>query len=156
MRDNKGHAIGNLSKEDFQLFDNGKPQVISRFTTEKMEVETAATKTQKPTTAETQTPLAPDGIPDRFTAYLFDDLHLGYSELKYTRDAAIKQIDSSPNARDRGHLHHLRRFIRPTSPPTAKNSTPASDARPAVSLAIHANAGERVPARLLLRGRPDL
>ena len=35
VRDNKGHAIGTLSKDDFQLFDNGKPQVISRFTIEK-------------------------------------------------------------------------------------------------------------------------
>jgi VWFA-related protein len=101
VRDNKGHAIGNLSKDDFQLFDNGKPQVISRFTIEKTEAEAAALKTETSTAAEAQTPLDSDGIPDRFTAYLFDDLHLGYSELKYTRDAAIKQIDSSPNKRDR-------------------------------------------------------
>jgi VWFA-related protein len=102
VRDNQGHAIGNLSKDEFQLFDNGKPQVISRFTIEKTEAQTAAIpKTEKPTATETQTPLAPDGIPDRFTAYLFDDLHLGFAELKYTRDAALHQIDYPPNARDR-------------------------------------------------------
>lgn len=101
VRDSKGHAVGNLSRDDFQLFDNGKPQVISRFTVEKTEVEAAAPKTDRPAPVDTQTPLDPDGIPDRFTAYLFDDLHLGYSELKYTRDAAIKQIDSATNARDR-------------------------------------------------------
>jgi VWFA-related protein len=103
VRDSKGHEVGNLSREDFRLFDNGKPQVISRFTVEKTEVETtAASKADKPSPAETQTtPLDADGIPDRFTAYLFDDLHLGYSELKYTRDAAQHQIDSSPNKRDR-------------------------------------------------------
>src|SRR6516165_4269401 len=31
VRDGRqGHAIGNLRKEDFQLFDDGKPQIISR------------------------------------------------------------------------------------------------------------------------------
>ena len=106
VRDNQGHAIGNLSKEDFQLFDNGKPQVISRFTIEKTEKETAAApKTEKSTATETQTPLEAHGFPDRFTAYLFDDLHLDYSEMKYTRDAAIKQIDSSPNKRDRTAIY---------------------------------------------------
>src|ERR1700677_1263268 len=33
-RDPKGHAVGNLHKEDFQLFDKGKPQVISQFSVE--------------------------------------------------------------------------------------------------------------------------
>jgi len=31
VRDSKGNALGNLHKEDFELFDNGKPQVISHF-----------------------------------------------------------------------------------------------------------------------------
>ncbi len=35
VRDKTGKPIGNLSKEDFQLFDKGKPQVISRFAIEK-------------------------------------------------------------------------------------------------------------------------
>src|SRR5580704_5840190 len=35
VRDAKGKAIGTLQKEDFQLFDKGKPQVISKFSLEK-------------------------------------------------------------------------------------------------------------------------
>jgi hypothetical protein len=35
VRDAKGKAIGTLEKEDFQLFDKGKPQVITRFAVEK-------------------------------------------------------------------------------------------------------------------------
>src|SRR5208283_924577 len=35
IRDKKGKAIGNLTKQDFQLFDRGKPQEITRFSVEK-------------------------------------------------------------------------------------------------------------------------
>src|ERR1039457_1053103 len=35
VRDRNGKAVGNLTKEDFRLLDNGKPQVISRFSIEK-------------------------------------------------------------------------------------------------------------------------
>src|SRR5215471_15499121 len=35
VRDRAGKAIGSLTKEDFQLFDKGKPQFIARFSMEK-------------------------------------------------------------------------------------------------------------------------
>src|SRR5262252_7148505 len=34
VRDRAGKAIGSLKKEDFQLFDKGKPQYIARFSME--------------------------------------------------------------------------------------------------------------------------
>src|SRR5271157_443839 len=36
VRNPQGRAIGDLAKENFQLFDKGKPQEISRFTVEKI------------------------------------------------------------------------------------------------------------------------
>src|SRR5208337_353782 len=34
VRDSQGRAVGNLQKEDFQVFDKGKPQVITQFEVE--------------------------------------------------------------------------------------------------------------------------
>ena len=34
VRDSNGNAIANLHREDFQLFEDGKPQIVSNFTVE--------------------------------------------------------------------------------------------------------------------------
>ncbi|HEY4934268.1 MAG TPA: VWA domain-containing protein [Terriglobales bacterium] len=95
VRDGQGHAIGTLKKEDFQLFDSGKPQTIARFAVEKTEVPppagNAAGKEQIAAATET---------PERYVAYLFDDLHLPFSDVARTRNAAMKHLDSlSPGDR---------------------------------------------------------
>src|ERR1035438_9735192 len=83
IRDRQGRVIGDLRKEDFQLFDNGKPQTISSFS-----VETLASQTVEPVKAETppalsgeESPAAtnPADIPKRFVVYFFDDVHLALS-----------------------------------------------------------------------------
>ena len=116
VRDGKGHAIGNLSIDDFQLFDNGKPQFISKFTVETQakaaDPAAAAATNKSPATPVTPAPngealadAQSDGIADRFVAYLFDDLHMSFADLKYTRDAARHQIDSSGHALERAAIY---------------------------------------------------
>ena len=43
-------------------------------------------------------------MPDRFVAYLFDDLHMNLAELTYTRDAAKRQIDSTLHTTERAAI----------------------------------------------------
>src|SRR6185312_13736194 len=102
VRDSKGRAVGNLGVEDFQLFDNGKPQMISKFSVEKLTDDAAA---PAESTKQAERPAAgggePPAIADRFVAYLFDDLHMSPADLVYTRDAVRRQIDSAAHANER-------------------------------------------------------
>jgi VWFA-related protein len=98
VRDRDGRAVGALTKDDFQLFDKGKPQVISRFTVEKADepgatgdrvfgVESKAGAGQPPAS--------------RFVAYLFDDVHLPFADLARARIAAISYLNEALRPGDR-------------------------------------------------------
>jgi len=98
VRDAKGEALGNLTKADFQLFDKGKKQEISKFTVEKLGAQ-AAQAAQSAAPAETLG-LEPDkaapatAAPSNFIAYLFDDVHLRFEDLARVRDAAARNMDA--------------------------------------------------------------
>ena len=94
VRDGQGHAIGTLHKEDFQVFDNGKPQIITQF-----EVEQPGDLTAKARQISEETPgqqasssETPPVIPERFVAYLFDDVHLQFGDLARVRQAAERHL----------------------------------------------------------------
>ena len=94
VRDKDSHSVGTLKKEDFQLFDNGKAQVISKFSVEKsggMSGAGSVPKTDAPLPAAAAGDAAPT-IPEHFTAYVFDDLHLEFGDLARARMAAEKII----------------------------------------------------------------
>jgi VWFA-related protein len=93
VRDTQGRAIGNFSKENFQLFDKGKPQEISRFILEKIGapggLESKAGDKPAAMAEKTETPAL---APERFVAYLFDDVHLNSGDLARVRDAADRHM----------------------------------------------------------------
>jgi VWFA-related protein len=80
VRDEHGNAVGNLKKDDFLLFDNGKPQIISTFS-----VLTGGTA---PGSASVAAPV----VQPRFVALFFDDVNTNFSNLNFARDGAIKFI----------------------------------------------------------------
>src|SRR5262249_45229727 len=98
VRDRAGKAIGSLKKEDFQLFDKGKPQYIAPFT---METATGrlngAVEAKKQDTGPDRPPA---DMPERFLAYLFDDVHSKFAELALARDAVMRQIDKGLRTTD--------------------------------------------------------
>jgi VWFA-related protein len=93
VRDASGHEVGTLKAEDFHLFDNGKAQVISKFSVEKFETTAARGKAAQPV-EEPAAAIPVARLPDRFVAYLFDDEHMNLPDLVRTRDAARRQIDT--------------------------------------------------------------
>jgi VWFA-related protein len=104
IRDSKGHAVGDLRKEDFTLFDSGKPQIISGFAVERpsapaVTVQAPARKEAKPAPVP-ETPAAPS-VPQRFVALYFDDLHMGIQDVGRSRAAADRYLASALGPKDR-------------------------------------------------------
>jgi len=109
VRDSKGKAIGTLTKDDFRVFDNGKPQVITRFAVEKpsapppaVEKDDAGTALEEP--AKSAGAPAPV-IAEHFVAYVFDDLHAKAEDLVRARDAAWHLISTSMQPADRAAIY---------------------------------------------------
>lgn len=100
VRDRQGRAVGNLTKDDFQLFDKGKPRTISRFAIEKTNAPAAVAGElagEKPAGSAQN---ADRPIATQFTAYVFDDLNLDSGNLAPVRNAAEKHLSGlAPSAR---------------------------------------------------------
>ena len=91
-RDAQGHAVGNLRKEDFHLSDNRKPQVITYFSVEQPGTQVARElKTTETPAGENPGSKVPN-IPERFIAYLFDDVHLKIQDVLPIRQAADHRL----------------------------------------------------------------
>ena len=109
VRDRQGRAVGDLRKEDFQLFDRGKSQTISSFSIETLTsqmAEIVKTETAPALSAgeEAPPPNNPADMPNRFVVYFFDDVHIAQSDLMQVRIAAERHINESLVPTDRAAI----------------------------------------------------
>jgi VWFA-related protein len=97
VRDENGQVVPNLHREDFQIFDNRKPQLLSTFS-----VDTAESRAALLATPENSSENSLDAekaavaakLPQRFVAMVFDDIHLAIEDSTFVRTAATKFLDS--------------------------------------------------------------
>lgn len=100
VRDAQGNAVGNLKKEDFEVFDKNKPQAIVGF-----DIQRRAHLTTDPANSEVKA-VEPSGSnpksnppgtvpPERFIVFLFDDVHLNAGDLSLIQKAGTKITSES-------------------------------------------------------------
>lgn len=92
VRDSNGKVVTNLKKEDFQLTDNRKLQVISNFSVETPGSHVPTVKLDAGSTATPSegVPVKTPGLPQRFVGLFFDDLHLSTQDAMLSQQAARK------------------------------------------------------------------
>lgn len=86
VRDSNGHPIAGLKQEDFQVFDQGKPQAITHFVVESAPPPVVEAAPGAPKAAEAA-PL-PAFVPPRYVGFYFDDENMATSDLTFARQAA--------------------------------------------------------------------
>lgn len=92
VRDKDGKAVGNLRQEDFAVSDKGRAQEITKFT-----VETAGATAAARVSDEADSSGAP-ALPQRFVAFLFDDIHAQPGDLAQGRQAVERQLTQTLDA----------------------------------------------------------
>src|SRR5271165_6977129 len=100
VRDHHGRVVNDLSKEDFQVFDNDKPRAVSGFIAEKWaganaSAAGAVSSPGGPSADAAQSGPATAQGPRRFIVFLFDDLHLTNEDLAHAQKASIRVLDGA-------------------------------------------------------------
>jgi len=102
VRDAQGHAVGNLKKEDFQVFDKNKPQLISGFSIQKRaavehNIASNVAPSNSPMNPKINASVTPKLAtkPERYVVFLFDDMHLSPGDLMRVQKVATKMLATS-------------------------------------------------------------
>jgi len=95
VRDSNGRPVSGLRKDDFRLFDNGKPQEIDQFAVESSGL-TPVRPPQafgKESEGEAGSEAAPpNSVPRNYQALYFDDVQMSFEDMAHARDAANRYL----------------------------------------------------------------
>ncbi|MEO6983215.1 MAG: VWA domain-containing protein, partial [Edaphobacter sp.] len=95
VRDKQGRTVGDLKREDFQVFDNGKPRPLSAFMAEeRMGTEGRPASSSEDSTLS-PTPPRPVTAYPRFIIFLFDDMHMSAEETEHAKSAGAALLAGS-------------------------------------------------------------
>jgi VWFA-related protein len=100
VRNAQGESVGTLTKEDCQVFDDGKLQTLTGFSVTEHTGE--SNPAVAPAPANNGSPVAPQppSQAERSVVYVFDDLNMSSSELTQAKQAASKLFETSLPASD--------------------------------------------------------
>ncbi len=104
VRDSKGNPVPNLRKEDFRLFDNGKPQEIEQFAIESAHGARTVAPAPPADEAEEEAPSAREAgrtIARNYQALYFDDVQMTVGDVGHARDAADRYLAKTLTPEDR-------------------------------------------------------
>ncbi len=110
VRDANGKPVTNLHQEDFRIFESNHPQTITHFSMETSKPQTVAAAAAPAGAGENgAAPAAPGTappitLPTQFMALFFDDIHLEFTDLARTRDAAEHYLSANLKPGDRAGI----------------------------------------------------
>jgi VWFA-related protein len=101
VRDSKGIAITNLTREDFEVLDSGRKQGISAFSVETFSrAGEPIEPVMGPAPDRTHTPQSKSEPPRRYIALVLDDLNTDFASLRRAQTAAGKFVSEALAPRD--------------------------------------------------------
>jgi len=95
VRDKHGRVVVGLTKENFQVFDNDKPQVISGFSMERRGGAGAGAASAAALAASPASRAGAQQLPggsQRYIVFVFDDMHLSNEDLAHAQKAATRVL----------------------------------------------------------------
>ncbi|MGA8103426.1 MAG: VWA domain-containing protein [Candidatus Acidiferrales bacterium] len=101
VRDSGGKAIGTLNRDDFEVFDNRKQQIISNFNVLKAKHDAPANDSANPAAPPPAGQPASASAPQQFLGLYFDDVNSVVADLMQGRDAAQRFVATSLQPSDR-------------------------------------------------------
>ncbi len=103
VRDSQGAPVGNLTKDDFLLFDKGKPQSVSSFEMIRRGhgAHGVAARSASPNAVSPSIEVPPI----RNLLYLFDDLNIRFEDMAIVRAAAIRHFQSELNQGEQAAIY---------------------------------------------------
>ena len=91
--DREGRFVGDLQKDDFQVFEDGKPQAVSTFTLVNMPLDRPEKPLFSPDAIEPDVQSNASPFAGRLYLLVLDDLHTSFSSTKEVRREAARFIE---------------------------------------------------------------